>query len=374
MAYVPPSRRVKDRLGGNGVTPSPRSGDMSMATYPVSGLRNTPARMQDLRRRSDLILDGDLYSVKEIDRYFWPEEDFRSVPDTRKTLHDSADAPGKLTYVLLFKDANPRWDTDAIIFTKSNLALLPAHLADQPDATPPPSDITTPLSAWDDGYFDSTSTSKSDAADEGVSDKDEQQEAGGLKGDDLQVPGDRDISAPSSNDEAKPIAVFMQLHRGGRRSFKFSGYHRITRLQFLEPNTPELTKMLQQKWSITNQRTGRTRDRERDAEAWEKSYNMRWAVVKFEKDGAADKKLGKPQIETLQDNFQNDFNIRGEQKSVNDMLSELRMKDADGKDGKKEEGNKVEKNASHQHTHNRRKSETGKPVQGLIIPSMLVKF
>lgn len=41
------------------------------------------------------------------------------------TLNSSALDRDKLTYVMLFKHANPRWNSDGIIFVKSSLHLLP---------------------------------------------------------------------------------------------------------------------------------------------------------------------------------------------------------------------------------------------------------
>ncbi|EMD00548.1 hypothetical protein BAUCODRAFT_173137 [Baudoinia panamericana UAMH 10762] len=41
------------------------------------------------------------------------------------TLHDSEETPGKLSYLFLFHEANPRCDSDGIIYTKFNLELLP---------------------------------------------------------------------------------------------------------------------------------------------------------------------------------------------------------------------------------------------------------
>ncbi|KAH8165023.1 hypothetical protein CIB48_g3226 [Xylaria polymorpha] len=69
---------------------------------------------------------SDLYYPRDIHNYFWG-----SVDDTREvhssTFHDSKDRPEKLSHLLLFFGANPRWAKDHIIFAKSKLALLPDY-------------------------------------------------------------------------------------------------------------------------------------------------------------------------------------------------------------------------------------------------------
>ena len=74
-------------------------------------------------------VDANLYSLEELERHFWPEAE-TGRGEKSKTLHDSAQTPGKLTYVLLFKGAHPRWDQEHIIYTKSSLDLLPEEIAD----------------------------------------------------------------------------------------------------------------------------------------------------------------------------------------------------------------------------------------------------
>jgi hypothetical protein len=41
------------------------------------------------------------------------------------TLNDSAADPGSLVYLMLFKDANPRWEQEKTIFVHTNIRLLP---------------------------------------------------------------------------------------------------------------------------------------------------------------------------------------------------------------------------------------------------------
>lgn len=83
---------------------------------------------------------NDLLSLEEINNHFWAvardNEHSRDASSEGRTLHDAAAAPGKLAYVMLFSRANPRWDTEKIVFTKSNLDLLPQSLADGQHDTP----------------------------------------------------------------------------------------------------------------------------------------------------------------------------------------------------------------------------------------------
>lgn len=40
------------------------------------------------------------------------------------TFHASAARPDELSYVILFHQANPRWESDGIVFAKTNIAIL----------------------------------------------------------------------------------------------------------------------------------------------------------------------------------------------------------------------------------------------------------
>ncbi|KAI0393803.1 hypothetical protein F5Y17DRAFT_289590 [Xylariaceae sp. FL0594] len=70
--------------------------------------------------------ESTLYQLREIEAHFWPGKP--KDGNSQSTLHGSKERPDDLTYVLLFNGANPRWPRDRIIFTKSNLALLPEFL------------------------------------------------------------------------------------------------------------------------------------------------------------------------------------------------------------------------------------------------------
>ena len=320
--YVPPALRGQGQGGNNANVPSYRNSGTSMPSYPVSsGLRGGDSSNRPQRRRSDLMPDEEVYSLKDINRHFWPEDESKAMPtETSKTLHDSAATPRALSYMLLFKDANPRWETDEIIFTKSSLDLLPANLAEPTRSVP----VETPVTDVEDVTPNSASTSAA------ANDHPNEHQASPVEPNTTVT----DPTAKAQPKECQSIAIFTQIRRPPYnsnssviRSFKFLGYYRVARLQFLEPRTPELAKMLDQKWTIVDPRTGRPRARQREGQGWEKSFSLRWAVVKFEKDEEADKVRGKPDIKRLAD--EEDDGGGGEKKSVNELLKELRVKDGD---------------------------------------------
>ena len=128
-----------------------------------------------------------------------------------RTLNASASNPDILSHILLFHRGNPRWGNDKIIFVKSNLELLPVERSD----TSNPSNHN------------------------GAHAKESQTIA----------------KPPTSHDEV-PIAVFRHARKAkGARArasttFKFDAWYRVTRLQFLLPDTPELERMLEQKFRL----------------------------------------------------------------------------------------------------------------------------
>lgn len=129
--------------------------------------------------------------------------------------------------------------------------------------------------------------------------------------------------ADSGGDEeaGHPIAVFKQVVKAqAGRSYKFEGWNKIALIDYLEPNSPELVRMLEQKWTKT--KGSKTTQEARSSESWQKSLSLKWAVVKLVKDEVAEAERGVPKIERK-------LNEEPPQprKSVNEMLAELRVKD-----------------------------------------------
>ena len=165
--------------------------------------------------------DEGVHSLKEIQRYFWPNQEFKPASGL-KTLHDSASTPGIPSYVLLFRDANPGWKEKGVIFAKSNLELLAAE---------PAGNLNAP------GSPDSTEKAQTKDIDEGAdSTKSKQQSV---------------------------VAVFSQVeYSPTARIFKFEGWHRIAQLDFLEPRSVGLVHMLDLKFKTTSAR-GQVKEKER---------------------------------------------------------------------------------------------------------------
>jgi hypothetical protein len=107
------------------------------------------------------------------------------------------------------------------------------------------------------------------------------------------------------------------------RGYQFEGWYNVDKLQFLEPNSPELVRMLELKWSREDKH-GQTYTSQRRGTDWDKSLGHRWAVAKLKIDKDACRAKGESQIERLPERRKSST----ANKSVNEMLAELRMKDA----------------------------------------------
>lgn len=119
------------------------------------------------------------------------------------------------------------------------------------------------------------------------------------------------------------IAIYEQAGKQQSGPFRFSGYYKITRLQYLAPQSADLFRMLEQKFSTVD-RFGRVKQRQRSAASWEASMSFTWAVVKMEPDEEANANLPPPKIEVR--------DVKGmgngtPKRSVNELLEEMRLKE-----------------------------------------------
>jgi len=115
----------------------------------------------------------------------------------------------------------------------------------------------------------------------------------------------------------------------------FTGDYRIMRIARLAPHSPELVKMLEQKWEPPKNKWGKpVRAKTRDPAAWEASMKQAWAVVKFEKDRDATMEVGEPDIKLREEEEEEEGaegSIEGasgenkKKKNVKEMLQELRL-------------------------------------------------
>ena len=115
-----------------------------------------------------------------------------------------------------------------------------------------------------------------------------------------------------------PVTVFTEVstprtsdnHKHHEQKFLYAGAHTITRIQYLMPRTPLLIKMLESKFTGPKN--------ERSEEAWNKSLNMKWAVVDLMKVEGEEQQGSNP-MEPLKE-------IK--KKSVSEMLEEMRLRES----------------------------------------------
>ena len=227
------------------------------------------------------------YSVDEIATHY--NNDQLGVASKASTLHSSASKPHELVYVLLFRNANPRWESDQIIFAKTNIDLLPGY---------------SDFKASTDG---GTSTAQVDGATK-VTTSSENPSLGASDGHHRSPTSDHpansateetQVTTSNENDTSPLIPVFTE--RSYRR-FTFSGYFHIINVDFLAPGSAALIRMLEQKWAPAHnsgrgdQRTG---TKQRNPEKWAKSLRLVWAVVKMgkvEESGLEEPKIGRVEV------------------------------------------------------------------------------
>ncbi|KAL1627579.1 hypothetical protein SLS56_006300 [Neofusicoccum ribis] len=278
MAYVPPALRKKQQ---------------EACDKPAQPLRSSDVHRERLPR------------VEDVHDHYWPlesEADEGMRFTIHSTLNSAAASPDTLKYIMLFKDANPRWQTDHIIYVKTSLHMLPGSekftnltTSSEQHAR---SDIDT---------AESVDRAKADAAgkDDGKTDLD------------------------LSEYQLEPVAVFEQVAAGQAASFRFAGYHKIERLQYIEPRSADLVRMLDQKFSIPD-RFSRVKTQQRSPESWKRSLEHRWAVIELKKDEEAAKNLPAPDVKIADvREKRNAGKEKTPQKSVNEMLKEMRLGKSD---------------------------------------------
>ncbi|KAI1742003.1 hypothetical protein F4680DRAFT_53224 [Xylaria scruposa] len=132
-----------------------------------------------------------------------------------------------------------------------------------------------------------------------------------------------------------PVAIFEEQRTQGFRTggnnarFAFKGWFKISRINILAPHSAELVRMLQQKWARKDRFGNVLPSKPRDASAWSASLAVEWAVIAFQLLEGEDAPPA-PQIEKLPEPE------RPITKSVNEMLSDMRLNDDSGgaeKDG-----------------------------------------
>lgn len=216
--------------------------------------------------------------------YYWPDDSIREQKsgDHTATLHSSESNPSGLNHIIMFENAHPQFADQGIIYVKTNLEILPKKVAGASDLGP----------------------------------------SSGVEGD-----GQGDGGGNMDPRPSNPIAMFVQ-HRLGvqakqSRSFKFDGWYHMKEIDFFEPHSENLGRMLKRKFTRTD-RYGNVSQSQRSKDKWEASIARRWAALELERDLDAEKTHNSPDIPIIEHD-KSDPVHRG--KTVNEMLKELRMKD-----------------------------------------------
>ncbi|CAK1354325.1 hypothetical protein CB0940_01807 [Cercospora beticola] len=261
----------------------------------------------------------DLYSAQEIKDHFDPappngSETPHRASNVSGSLQDSAATPGKLAWVCLFNDsngpANPRWDSDKIIFCKRSLRLLPGYVESRKASDTGANETTDTVQTTKNADSETTESAEPVPTAEIVEKTETAKPVASLP----------EAESHQYQPDQVPIAIFKQIPRTGKsdRVFSFIGYHTISHLEFLEPRSDALVRMLDQKWSYID-KYGQVQQKERTIESWNEALCKKWAVVKFKE--LDETKFPPPRIERLPDPEPK----RASKKSVNEMLAELRM-------------------------------------------------
>lgn len=279
------------------------------STTPHSTPEDGPVR----RRLSELKVSEDrssrsLHTLEEINHHY-------GSTLIHSTLHDSASDPGELGFVILFRNANPRWQSDRIIFAHTNIHILPGysdfkHLllneeTDRKDKDDSNTDEKT-QSSLEVESISTTSPSPeetplSNAPQQAISPQKEHARS-------------NDQQTIEQNSKSKIIPIFMEIGKGrGPRNLTFHGYFHLANVDFLKPESPELVRMLQQKWEPVqrNPNAPPMRTRQRDPEAWAKSMKQEWAVIQF-RSVPKDQTPEDPKIENLPDVEHKESTAQGE--------------------------------------------------------------
>lgn len=384
-AYVPPH---KLRQAAGGPAADAGTADAPAGTPPSDGASPTITHFSTRRgsragfgggfgrgrgrgwsTRPALVDASDLYHYSDIESHFWPGKEDTSVTTNRSTFNDSNSRIDQLAYIMLYKNANPRWESDQIVFGKSNLQRLPDYqsqtegkegyfpklikksIADPGHSEPSLAEENVPniasgvegdLATKDEPKPLEAQQDPISASKENIMDGNGGEEASSPA---QQMPDDDSEMAPGSHQSLgskgnarklvsippmdylprphAPIAVFEEVRSN---LFKFAGWHSVACVSILAPHSKSLVRMLQQKWQRRD-RLGNFMPVQRSPEQWSASLAHQWAVVKFEK-LAPDVAPAAPIIEKLPPPPKpSSHGSEGEVKGVNELLNDLRLKD-----------------------------------------------
>ena len=183
----------------------------------------------------------------------------------------SSEAP--LSFIIIFKDQHPEWPP--MVFCKSNLHLLPSPSItdiDEKSQILPPNDdkIAAPT----------VQTGESSMR----------------------------LSAKANEKNELAIPIFTQI-RMRPPTFVYEGARSIKSITYIEPGSGELIRLLDLKFS--------PQQKERTPERWQESLSMKWAVIEM-----GELEEGKNPMVPLKK--------MKDEKSVTEMLQEMRVRDRKG--------------------------------------------
>ncbi|KAI7781022.1 hypothetical protein LA080_015365 [Diaporthe eres] len=309
MAYVPPALRKRAQVSAS-------NGRLGVTAEAAGSHEDLPPDAAPPKSITGLTI-----SQADIHHHYWSSQNDESGTSTTSfgcsqpsTLNSSAQALDKLKYIMLFRDANPRWHSHGIIFVKSKLDILPGGEKFRDDQQPEIGRID-PEQSDDMGYERNTSTKEKETVPEkeiqagdrllvnesqGVGKERQEYDEKGGPSEGIEKNGggstesDQYAGTPTSehahvsrtkapspdSDEnyepepeapycpdlslydMEPIAVFEQASRHQSGPFRFAGYYKIASLEYLAPRSRELFQLLEQKFTQVD-RFGRAKQKQR---------------------------------------------------------------------------------------------------------------
>lgn len=373
-SYIPPHLRARATAGSTpaptaplavSVPTNPRYSDRGGSRGGQRGDIHGSARGntrgghdQRGRNRRQAIDDQDVVGEDDITRHYWPQDDDNVALRIRsRTFHDSAACQDKLSYMLLFAHANPRWNSEGFVFAKSNLSLLPGYVDQKSKGGPLIIPVTTAKTQLKQELSREPHTTEQY---EGLSVEQSSQDVpGGLS---ISTGRANLLSSSNTNPHAippspshvkivpasefyvdnhttqypsipaidytpeahEPIAVFQQVKGVSNDGFVFTGWYQVAQVNIIAPCSAELVRMQQQKWEKRDKWGNTITTQSRDGSAWRSSMDHEWAVVKFEK-MSDDVAPPKPSIGKLKPKSRT--NSVHSDKGVSEMLQEMKLKD-----------------------------------------------
>ena len=238
---------------------------------------------------------ADEFFLREIQNHFWPATGSRPITDP-STLNDSNELKKELVYVILYRDAHPKWDDKGIIFAHSSINILPGYTAAyaNPGVVEMDEESREALAATMVGATrDLVGISFGNPA--AATPSDDQVDPGQVQSTTTTTTV---INNKPTNGLTRPIPVFSQSTPGREKFstyFRFLGWYNLQDVEYLHPRSKDLARMLVDKWDIKDS-AGNNKEIKRDRAKWLESMTWRWAVLKFEK---MDEQAEMPMIERL---------------------------------------------------------------------------